>query len=115
MRQEVALLPRRAKAKGKRKPDGFATEGIDMIREEEGCNPALISVTPGPSLKNTAPDADREGARNNNVFRCVRRGVRREAMTAWAGSSSRGGGSGAGTNGESVHMKLVDALPGSVG
>ena len=115
MRQEVALLPRRAKAKGKRKPDGFTTEGIDMIRKEEGCNPALVSVTPGPFLKNTAPDADREGARNNNVLRCVRRGAWREAMTTGAGLSSRSGGSGSGTKGEAVHMKLVDALSGSVG
>ena len=44
MRQEVALLPRRAKAKGKRKPDGFATEGIDMIRKEEGRPPSSLSL-----------------------------------------------------------------------
>ena len=114
MRQEVAFLPRRAKAKGKRKPHGFATEGIDVIWKEEGRNPALVSVPPGPPLKNTAPDADREGAGNNNVLRRVRRGAWREAMTTRAGLSSRGGGSGSGTNGEAVHMKLVDALSGSV-
>ena len=38
MRQEVAFLPRRAKAKGKRKPYGFATEGIDVVWKEEGRN-----------------------------------------------------------------------------
>ena len=85
-----------------------------MIPKEEGRNPELVSVTPCPLLKNTAPDADREGAGNNNVFRCVRRGVWCEAMTARAGMSSRGGGSGSGTDGEPPHMKLVDALSGSV-
>ena len=99
MRQEVALLTQRAKAKGERKPDGLVSEGIDMVGEEEGHNPELVSVTPGPFLKNTAPDTDREGAGNNNVFRCVRRGAWREAMTAGAGLSSRGGGSGSGSDG----------------
>ena len=55
-----------------------------MIGKEEGRNPELISVTPGPFLKNTAPDADSEGAGNNNVFKCVRRGVWCEAMPARA-------------------------------
>ena len=62
MWQEVAFLPHRAKPQSECKPDGFVTEGIDMIWKEEGRNPELIGVTPGPFLENTAPDAEREGA-----------------------------------------------------
>ena len=76
MWQEVAFLPYRAKPQSECKPDGFVTEGIDMIWKEEGRNPELIGVTPGPFLENTAPDAEREGAGDNNVLRCVGRGVR---------------------------------------
>ena len=39
MRQEVAFLPQRPKAKSERKPDGLVTEGIDMVGKEEGRNP----------------------------------------------------------------------------
>ena len=80
MRQEVAFLAQRTKAKGERKPDGLVTEGIDMVGEEEGRNPELVSVTPGPFLKDTAPNANREGAGNKNVVRGVQRGVQGEAM-----------------------------------
>ena len=72
MRQEVAFLPQRAKAKSERKPDGLVTEGVDMIGEKEGRNPELISVMPGPFLKNAAPNSNCEGARNDNVFGRVR-------------------------------------------
>ena len=47
MWQEVAFLPYRAKPQSECKPDGFVTEGIDMIWKEEGRNPELICVTPG--------------------------------------------------------------------
>ena len=56
MRQEVAFLAQRTKAKGERKPDGLVTEGIDMVGEEEGHNPELVSVTPGSFVKDTAPN-----------------------------------------------------------
>ena len=87
-----------------------------MIGEEEGCNPELISVTPGPFLKNAAPYSNREGARNDNVFGRVRerREVGGEAMTTRAGVSGRGRGSGAGAYGEPPHMELVDALSARV-
>ena len=81
-----------------------------MVGEEEGHNPELVSVTPGPFLKYTAPNANRQGAGNKNVVRGVRRGVQGEAMTTRAGISGWGGGSGSGADGEAPHMKLVDAL-----
>ena len=110
MRQEVAFLPQRAKAKSERKPDGLVTEGIGMVGEEEGHNPELVRVTPGPFLKDTAPNANRKGAGNKNVVRGVRRGVQGEAMTKRAEISGWGGGSGSGADGEAPHMNLVDAL-----
>ena len=81
-----------------------------MVGEEEGYNPELVSVTPSPFLKDTAPNANREGAGNKDVVRGVRGGVQGEAMTTRAGISGRGGGSGSGADGEAPHMKLVDAL-----
>ena len=74
----------------------------------------MVSVTPGPFLKDAAPNANREGARNNNVVGRVGRGVQGEAMTERAGISGQGGGSGSGAEREPPHMKLVDALSGSV-
>ena len=85
MRQEVALLTQRAKAKGERKPDGLVSEGVGMVGEEEGYNPELVSVTPSPFLKDTAPDTNRKGARDKNVFRSVTRGLQGQS-----GNDNRG-------------------------
>ena len=39
MRQEVAFLPLRAKAEGEREPNGFGSERVGMVREEEWHHP----------------------------------------------------------------------------
>ena len=61
MRQVVALLSFRAEAEGECKSDGADTEGVDMIWEEKWRYPQLVCVAPSPFLKNTAPNAHREG------------------------------------------------------
>ena len=116
MWQEVAFFSQWAKAKSERKPDGLVTEGVDMIGEKEGRNPELISVMPGPFLKNAAPNSNCERARNDNVFGRVwdRREVWGDAMTARTGVSGRGRGPGARAYGEPPYMELVYALSGSV-
>ena len=115
MRQVVALLSLRTEAEGECKSDGPETERFDMVGEEEWRHPQLVSVLPSPFLKNTAPNAHREGTRDNDVLWCIRGGLRSESETAWTMVSGGGSGSGSGADGETPHVKLVDSLSGAIG
>jgi len=108
------LFPLRTEAEGECKSDGLETEGVDMIGEEEWCYPHLIRVTPGPFLKNTAPNTNREGARNKNVLGCIGMGVWAKSRAAWTRMGGGCRGSGTGAKGEAPNVKLVHPLPGAI-
>ena len=45
MRQKVAFLPQRPKAKSERKPDGLVTEGIDMSDRQVSASDRQVSAS----------------------------------------------------------------------